>query len=251
MRSDLRIVPIPGRPDITRIPPDACHCIPDPVQSVRDLIGYRVAATDGNIGRVHDLYFDDIRWTVRHIEARIRGWPLAHDVLLPPQQTLQLSGRTRRLAVGLTISQIRASPEAASDLPVAGQKQREYSRYYTQAFAWGAMFPPGSPTTLLVSSGFKDPDEEPDGPADPDLRSAREVMGYRLSAVDGWAGTVRDFLVNPDKWVICRLLVETGGWVRSRRVLLCPDCIEGIEWAWRCVRVRLTCRQIQDLPEHK
>jgi len=31
-------------------------------------------AADGDIGRVHDLYFDDRRWTVRYLVVDTRHW---------------------------------------------------------------------------------------------------------------------------------------------------------------------------------
>ena len=32
---------------------------------VDELLGFTIHAADGDLGRVHDLYFDDQRWTIR------------------------------------------------------------------------------------------------------------------------------------------------------------------------------------------
>jgi hypothetical protein len=33
----------------------------------KDLVGFRIHATDGDIGHVRDLYFDEQQWLVRHV----------------------------------------------------------------------------------------------------------------------------------------------------------------------------------------
>ena len=36
------------------------------LRKVEDLKGYKIHATDGELGTVRDLYFQDDRWTVRY-----------------------------------------------------------------------------------------------------------------------------------------------------------------------------------------
>lgn len=38
------------------------------LRSARSLEGFTLAAIDGDIGGVHDLYFDDRGWTVRYVD---------------------------------------------------------------------------------------------------------------------------------------------------------------------------------------
>ena len=37
--------------------------------SVKDLKGYAIGATDGDIGKLDDFYFDDESWTIRYLVA--------------------------------------------------------------------------------------------------------------------------------------------------------------------------------------
>ena len=37
--------------------------------SVKDLEGYAIGATDGDIGKLDDFYFDDESWTIRYLVA--------------------------------------------------------------------------------------------------------------------------------------------------------------------------------------
>ena len=215
-------------------------------RTMRDLLGYRVMGTDGSVGKVEDFYLDDIRWTVRHIAVRIGHWPLERHVLLSPQVAMQPNPAARRLPVGLTTEEIRLSPDADCDLPVACQKEVELSKYYTRAFAWGGLIPPGAPTALCTGVGFGDQAEEDEPAGDPDLRSLREVIGYRVEGTDGPIGRVCDFLVHLPNWQIERLVVDAGGPLCRRRVKILPDRIRSIQWALRCVRVRMNLQQIQD-----
>jgi hypothetical protein len=38
------------------------------------MIGYAIRATDGDLGKVHEFYFDDATWTIRYMVAETRNW---------------------------------------------------------------------------------------------------------------------------------------------------------------------------------
>ena len=50
-------------------------------KSVKDLKGYAIGATDGDIGKVDDFYFDDESWTIRYLVADTGNWLLGRKVL--------------------------------------------------------------------------------------------------------------------------------------------------------------------------
>ncbi len=54
------------------------------------------------------------------------------------------------------------------------------------------------------------------------LRSAKEMEGYAVEATDGVIGHVKDFYLDDEKWVVRYLVVDTGGWLSSRKVLVSP-----------------------------
>ena len=57
------------------------------------------------------------------------------------------------------------------------------------------------------------------------LRNLKDLQGYALRATDGDVGTVKDFYFDDDRWVVRYLVVETGSWLASRRVLISPFSI--------------------------
>jgi uncharacterized protein YrrD len=43
------------------------------LRTMKDLQGYAIRATDGDIGYVKDVYFDDQRWVVRYLIVESRS----------------------------------------------------------------------------------------------------------------------------------------------------------------------------------
>lgn len=57
------------------------------------------------------------------------------------------------------------------------------------------------------------------------FRSTNELSGYTILATDGECGTVKDFLFDDELNIIRYLVVETGGWLGGRQVLISPVAI--------------------------
>jgi len=51
------------------------------LRSLKDLEGYTVSATDGELGSVEDLFLDDRRWVVRYLVVNTGGFLDRRDVL--------------------------------------------------------------------------------------------------------------------------------------------------------------------------
>ena len=43
-------------------------------QRIHDLTGYTVRATDGEVGKVNEFYFDDATWTIRYMVVKTGNW---------------------------------------------------------------------------------------------------------------------------------------------------------------------------------
>jgi uncharacterized protein YrrD len=46
--------------------------------------GSQVLASDGEIGKVKEIYFDDDRWVVRYLVVDTGGWLTRRHVLISP-----------------------------------------------------------------------------------------------------------------------------------------------------------------------
>lgn len=228
------------------------------LRSAKDLHGYRILATDGKIGGVRDLYFDDSTWVVRYVVVDTGKWLPGRRVLISPVEFGEPNWKDLTVPVSLTKERVKNSPSAESDKPVSRQHEMELHRYYGWPLYWMGP-PPGETPMGLSAEGIaaqkaeadraeNEPGErEPEG--DANLRSVREVTGYGIHATDGDIGHVEDFIIDTPEWIIRYMVVDTRNWLPGRKVLVAPAWIESVDWADRAVKVAMTREEIKSSPE--
>ena len=91
---------------------------------------------------------------------------------------------------------------------------------------------------------------EETAPASGQLRSAQEVIGYHIQALDGEIGHVEDFLADDLCWTLNYIVVDTRNWLPGRRVLVPPQWTDTISWAERKVIFKLHKEKIKNSPEY-
>ncbi|MDP9310826.1 MAG: PRC-barrel domain-containing protein [Chloroflexota bacterium] len=80
------------------------------------------------------------------------------------------------------------------------------------------------------------------------LHSIHEMKGYTICARDGEIGTVDRFLFDDQHWTIRYMIVDTGGWLSGRRVLISPISIRTSSWDKQLIDVGLTKQQVEHSP---
>ncbi len=80
------------------------------------------------------------------------------------------------------------------------------------------------------------------------LRSMKELEHYTILATDGKVGHVEDFYFDAEKWVVRYVIVDTGTWLSSRKVLISPLAIGHPDWQEKTLPVRLTRAQVEASP---
>jgi hypothetical protein len=204
----------------------------------KTLIGLRLRPTDGEIGRVHDLYFDDHFWIVRYLVADTGDWLDGRQVLLSPHVLTGVNRPEGCIDIALTIDQIERGPSAERHKPVSRRFELEYSWRFGMPAYWGF-----EREKQLAHRRIRR--------GDPHLRSVRAVLGYALHAADGEIGRVEDFLVEDESWAIRYLIVDTHRWLPGKKVLLSPDWIEHISWHHQEAVVGLDREVIECSPEYR
>jgi uncharacterized protein YrrD len=81
------------------------------------------------------------------------------------------------------------------------------------------------------------------------LRSMNDLEGYAIRATDGTIGHVKDFYFDDQAWVIRYLVVDTGTWLSSRKVLISPIAIGRPDWAEQVLPVSITKEQVKNSPD--
>lgn len=224
------------------------------LDAVRDLGGYSIYATDGPVGSVSDLYFDDKSWRVRYLVVKAGGLISNRRVLVSPGFVSGVDAGTMTLYADLTTEQVANSPGIETDRLVAAQQEADSYAYYGTVPYWNAGFTPD-----LTGAAYTDahqiqppPDAEETEPHvsrdDPHLRSAREVEGYRIRSMDGEIGHVEDFVVDVDVWAIRYAVVDTRNWLPGKKVLVAVSWISGVDWADAEVSVDLGSVEIREAP---
>lgn len=211
--------------------------------SVRRLREFTLHATDGSLGTVSDVYFDETTWTIQYVVIDTGRWLPGRRVLLAPFALGAVDIEAMKLTTYMNRDQVRGSPLADTMMPVSRQQQQELYSY------WGATAlasPIGGPTgDIEFSKRVPLPTES----VGSHLRSAREIAGYYVEAIDGDSGHVEDFIADDENWAIRHLVVETRNWLPGRNVLVSPQQVSHISWTERRVRSNLTREQIRQSPE--
>ena len=199
------------------------------LRSVKDVRGVTVGASDGDIGRVDDLYFDDERWGIRYVVVDTGGWLSARRVLISPIAFGPPDWRSQRLPVALTKEQLRNSPDIDTQRPVSRQHEAEYARYFGYPYYWvgAGLWGMGAEPRPLVRASAQQPDVDArlaqvvlsSPPGDSHLRSCAAVTGYHIEATDGAIGHVADFIVDDHSWEIHYVVVDTSNWWLGHRVM--------------------------------
>ncbi len=83
------------------------------------------------------------------------------------------------------------------------------------------------------------------------LYPVRRLAGAPVCAIDGEIGRVETFLFDDDRWTVRYVVVDTGGWLLGRSVLVSPAHCGRFDWGWSAgaLSVDLTRDQIEDAPE--
>jgi hypothetical protein len=80
------------------------------------------------------------------------------------------------------------------------------------------------------------------------LHQGLAFKGFSIEASDGKIGTVSDFLFDDTTWKLRWLVVDTGNWLKDRKVLLHPSAIEKADLAVQALLVKLTRDQVESSP---
>jgi hypothetical protein len=173
--------------------------------SLKSLRGRPLAARDGTIGAIVDVYLDDRDWSVRHFVFDT-GKPMPQRLVLVPPSSI-----TRQLRTHLSRAELELCHEVEEDPPLYLQHD-------------------------IAAHPYR---------GDPHLRSMEVLSGYAVIATDGAAGQLKDLRAEPDGWRIVGLEIDTGLWFPGPRVVVAPTDVTGIEWLERRMRVRLSRQELR------
>lgn len=223
--------------------------------------GRKVAASDGNIGSVSDILFDDISWMIRWLVVDTGDWLSGRKILLPPAALGHAEPTAKTFPVRLTKAEVEASPELDTHRPVSRQFETSTYDHYGWSPYWGSGFYLGG--TGMTGGGLSitgdteatsrgdELDRLQQGLKEPHLRSAQEVTGYRIHAADGEIGHLADLILEDTDWNIYFLIVDTSNWWIGQKVLISPRLALDIRWAEQLIYLDVDRKEVMDSPPFK
>lgn len=224
-------------------------------RNIKSLIGYGMEATDGDIGKVEEFYFEDTTWLIRYLVVKTGNWFLYRKVLIAPQAIVKRNVEPGVFPVNLNKEQIRTSPDIDTDKPVSRQQDMQlYGHYAWQRYGGGGFYAGGSVAAMdnvpIIDEKIKKEADPNDKRSDDDLhlRSTKTIMGYHIHASDGDVGHVSDFIFDDANWQIKYLVIDTHNWVGGKKVLIETATIKEIQWENSKVILNITTAAIKDGP---
>jgi hypothetical protein len=232
------------------------------LRKANHLLGYAIHAHDGNIGEIHDFYFDITKWLIRYMVVDVGSWLFGRRVLIAPHALGVPNWERRELPVDLTKDQVKDSPSVDLAEPITREYETSLYSYYGWPTYWG--IPPsfgmgglgggmGMAAPVPPSTGSQVPRSPADAARQSDSRhllNMREVMDYSIEAPDGRIGVAEDFLVDDQKWRIEYLLVDASGWLPAKQVLLSTEWITHLDWTDRQISTKVAKDQVKNSPTY-
>lgn len=219
------------------------------LRSMDSLKGYTVVAIDGEVGEVGDFLFDDQEWIIRYLVVETGSWFLGEEKLLAPIALKKPQWEHETFPVNLNRSQVKDSPNIASDQPVSRQGEMKLFEHYGWEPYWAPAQIAPSPAAVPPST-FEQAESPEVKSGNPNLRSMDEVRGYSASAADGEVGEVSDLICQDDEWLVRYIVIDTGDWLSDREIIISPDWINRISWSERSVLIELNRSQIENSPAY-
>jgi uncharacterized protein YrrD len=102
------------------------------LRSLQEVLGYKIAVLDGEIGHVADFLVDDKVWAMRYIVVEQRSWLHWRRFLLPIDKVDRVIWEDSKVSVKLTRDQVKDSPDfvdaALSDHEFEASLQQYYEK---------------------------------------------------------------------------------------------------------------------------
>lgn len=194
---------------------------------------FSVAGTDGKLGTIQEMFFDDRCWNICYWIVKSGTWLSKKDLLISTQIKIKPDWKSALLQTDLTLKQLRDSPDPDYDKPVFRQQE---TRLYDASELINYWFTPykGSHWDRMQSNELSAPVG-----TNKHLRSSKEVIGYTILASENSIGTLTDFIIDTEGWKIISLVVQRGATEDSNEIELTVDAVTRISWADRTIYIDL------------
>ena len=106
------------------------------LRSCKAIIGYHIAATDGEVGHVESLLINEETWAVQYLVVNTSNWWVGHKVLIAPEWIEAVSWVDKTVTVDLGREAVKASPPYESAGQLNREREADLYRHYARTEYW-------------------------------------------------------------------------------------------------------------------
>jgi len=106
------------------------------LRSAREVTGYHLHATDGDLGHIEDFIVDNETWAIRYLVADMRNWWPGKKVLISTQWIDRISFPDAKVFVNITRDTIQQSPAYTNDTLLTRVYEEELHRALDRVGYW-------------------------------------------------------------------------------------------------------------------
>ena len=106
------------------------------LRSTKEVTGYHIEATDGEIGHVENFIVDHHTWAIKYIEVNTRNWWPGKKVLMSPHWIERISWTDSKVSVDLSRETIKNGPEYIDSMPVTREYENRLWNHYKRSADW-------------------------------------------------------------------------------------------------------------------
>lgn len=201
---------------------------------------YNIDATDGEMGKIKDLYIDDHTWKIRYAIVDTRKWLPERKVLLSPAAFIGVNEENETLEVEYDKEMIKNSPPVPEESDLTKEKENQLIKYFGWTRYW--------PDDVLISGDqralgvFHEKSEsiyqEPEdfereqliaNHRDNNLRSHDEILNARVHGRNGKLGRLNDFIYDSN-WNLKYIVIGSTNPAAGEFYCYSVDRITSVDW---------------------
>ena len=211
---------------------------------------FNIHASDGEMGKVKDLYFDDNKWAIRYAVVDTRKWLPGRRVLLSPTSFLTLNEADNFLEIKYDKETVKSSPSIPDESIITKDVENSlvgyygWTQYWTGNMLWG---PNDYPLEQFKKHENVQLREEPiDSGLDYELRSENETLGFKVHANDGKIGTVADMVYDDENWKLRYIIVQSSESLTAEKYYLFEtSAIESADWFEKDIYIKASLAEVK------
>ncbi|WP_448697565.1 PRC-barrel domain-containing protein [Mucilaginibacter sp. AW1-3] len=220
--------------------------------NINSLIGYKIAAIDGELGRIVDFYFDDKKWNVRYLVVETGRWLLGRKVLIAAREITDCDHKHQCFNVNMTVDQIRHSPDIDTKLPVTRQMEEVLHRHHSWGFYWDNLIfvHERAADAVKVTPITEELYAVDNTIYDVHLQSAIGVSGYGIHALGGHIGHLNDYVIDDEIWRITGIVIDTHNIIGGKKVVVSVNHVDALQWKNFEVFLDISVAEVENSPAY-